>query len=108
MQDIQELCERVIVIDKGTLIFEGTLETLTERYSDSRRLRLTFEDPSLPDLSSFGELVESTEFAVVLAVPRAKTAAIAGEILQNYKVQDIAVEDVSADEVIRDLFDNNK
>lgn len=104
MQDIQELCKRVIVIDHGTLIFEGTLDALTDRYSDSRRLRLTFEDPSLPDLSSFGEIVETVDCSIVLAVPRAKTASVAGEILQNYKIQDIAVEDASADEVIRDLF----
>ena len=37
-------------------------------------------------------------------MPRPKTAAVTSEILQSYPVQDIAVEDVSADEVIRDLF----
>lgn len=104
MQDVQELCRRVIVIDHGSLIFDGTMAQLTARYSETRRLRLTFESDVLPDLSSYGEVVESAECAVVLAVPRSKTASITGEILQGYSVQDIAVEDVSAEEVIRDLF----
>ena len=104
MQDVQELCKRVIVIDHGAMIFEGTLEQLTSRYSESRRLRLTFDADSLPDLSAYGEVVDQQELVVVLAVPRAKTAAVTSEILQNYAVQDIAVEDVSAEEVIRDLF----
>jgi ABC-2 type transport system ATP-binding protein len=104
MQDVQELCKRVIVIDHGAVIFEGTLEQLTSRYSDSRRLRLTFDADSLPDLSAYGEVVDQQELVVVLAVPRGKTAAVTSEILQNYPVQDIAVEDVTAEEVIRDLF----
>jgi len=104
MQDVQELCKRVIVIDHGAMIFEGTLEQLTSRYSESRRLRLTFDADSLPDLSAYGEVVDQQELVVVLAVPRAKTAAVTSEILQNFPVQDIAVEDVSAEEVIRDLF----
>ncbi len=104
MQDVQELCKRVIVIDHGVLVFEGTLEELTSRYSDSRRLRLTFDLDELPDLGRFGEVVETQEQSLVLAVPRAKTAAVTSQILQNYPVKDIAVEDVSAEEVIRDLF----
>lgn len=104
MQDIQELCKRVIVIDHGTLIFEGTLEALTDRYSDSKRLRLTFEDTNLPDLSAYGEVVETDGCSIVIAVPRGSTASVAGNILQNFRVQDIAVEDVTAEEVIRDLF----
>src|SRR6185437_5905402 len=37
MQDVQELCNRVVVIDEGTTIFEGTLDDLTRRYSDARK-----------------------------------------------------------------------
>lgn len=104
MQDVQELCKRVIVIDHGSMIFEGTLEDLTARYSETRRLRLSFADDPMPDLSMFGEVVEQLELSVVLSIPRAKIAEVTGKILQSYPVQDVAVEDVSADEVIRDLF----
>ncbi|MBS1713616.1 MAG: ATP-binding cassette domain-containing protein [Armatimonadetes bacterium] len=103
MQDVQELCKRVVVIDHGTLVFDGTLEALTARYSGTRRLRLTF-DGAVPDLAVFGDVVESADSTVVLAVAREKTAAVTGAILQAHPVNDIAVEDVSAEEVIRDLF----
>ena len=48
MQDIQELCDRVIIIDHGAVVFDDRLDGLVARYSDSKRLRLTFERPVVP------------------------------------------------------------
>ncbi len=105
MQDVQELCERVVVIDHGAMVFDGTLDQLTRRYADTRRLRLTFSPESpAPDLARFGQVISGEERSVVLAVPAAKTAAVTGEILRRFDVVDIAVESVSVDEVVRDLF----
>jgi ABC-2 type transport system ATP-binding protein len=105
MQDVQELCRRVVVIDHGELVFDGTLDRLTAAYAGTRRLRLTFDsDAQAPDLSDYGHVVEVSERSVVLAVPRERTATVTGAILQAFPVHDIAVEDVSADEVIRDVF----
>ncbi len=105
MQDVQELCERVVVIDHGALVFEGSLGALTEGYSETRRLRLTFEESSaVPDLTAYGEVAETGENTVVLAVPRRDIARATGEILQAHRVVDVSVEDVSVEEVVRDLF----
>jgi len=105
MQDVQELCKRVVVIDHGSMVFDGTLESLSAAYADTRRLRLTFDGSQpVPDLSRFGEVCEQDGPSLVLAVPRARTAAITGEVLQAYSIVDIAVEDVPVDDVIRDLF----
>ncbi len=106
MQDIQELCERVIVIDHGSLVYQGTLESLTFTYSESKRLRLTFETSSSYDLSAYGSEVETTENTTVIAVPRNEVATATARILKDLPVIDIAIEDVSTEEVIRDLFAN--
>ncbi len=106
MQDVQELCNRVIVIDQGETVYEGTLDALTTEFSDSKRLRITFSD-EIPSegLSRFGTTVEQQDCTVVLAIPREQTAQVTGAILQQYSVADIGIEDVSVEEVIRDLFD---
>lgn len=105
MQDVEELCDRVVVIDHGALVFDGTLDSLTRRYAASRRLRLAFEASAPTEaLSAFGEIVESDECSVVLSIPQERTAAIAGEILARFDVVDIAVEQVSVEEVVRTLF----
>lgn len=105
MQDVEEVCDRVVVIDHGTLVFDGTLDSLTASYSESKRLRLTFENSAPTEaLAAFGEIVESEEGSVVLAIPSARTAAITGEILQRFPVSDVAIEAVSVEEVVRNLF----
>lgn len=109
MQDVQELCERVVVIDHGRKVFDGTLDALTSRHSHTRRLRLTFDaSPPVEALAGFGEVVESDASSLVLAVVRERTAAITGEILQRFAVVDIAVEEVSVDEVVRELFSSGR
>lgn len=105
MQDVQELCERVVVIDHGLKIFDGTLDALAGRYSDSRRLRLSFDrEVSKAELERFGSVVDESEAGLVLAIPRDQTAQITGQILQTFPVNDVAIEEVSVDEVVRTLF----
>lgn len=109
MQDVQELCERVIVIDHGIVVFDGGLESLMTQYSQSKRLRITFASEIHAGFAQeFGEPVEQEANTVVLSVPRDQTAAITGSILQRYDVADIGIEEVSVEEVIRDLFARNK
>ncbi|MBX7132510.1 MAG: ATP-binding cassette domain-containing protein [Fimbriimonadaceae bacterium] len=109
MQDVEEVCERVVVIDHGTKVFDGTLDSLMADYSGVRRLRLTFgEAVESSALAGFGEIVESEDASVVLAIPRERTAAITGEILQRFDVSDVAIEAVSVEEVVRDLFSGEK
>lgn len=105
MQDVQELCERVIVIDHGTIIFDGTLDALSSRYSDVRRLRLRLSKTvDEQDFAPFGEVTERDDDSVVLSIARDKAPQITAAVLAALPVADISIEEVSIDEVIRTLF----
>ena len=109
MQDVQELCERVVVIDNGAIIFEGTLDTLSEKFADTRRVRLTLEKPvALGDIERYGKIVEQSDLQVLIEVPRHETARATGAMLQALPVVDVAIEEVEMDEIIRDLFSANE
>jgi ABC-2 type transport system ATP-binding protein len=109
MQDVQELCERVVVIDNGTIIFEGTLDTLSDKFADTRRVRLTLEQPvALADIERFGKVVEQSDVQILIEVPRHETARATGAMLQALPVVDVAIEEVEMDEIIRDLFSANE
>ena len=105
MQDVEEVCERVVVIDHGMKVFDGTLDSLMADYSGVRRLRLTFDQAvDSSSLAGFGDIVEEGEASIVLSIPRDRTAAITGEILQRFEVSDVAIETVTVEEVVRGLF----
>jgi len=106
MQDVQELCDRVVVIDHGSVVFEGTLSELSNRFSDSRRVRLVFSSPvEDSDIARFGRVIERTEEGAILEVPRREIAQATAGILDALPVNDLSVESVDIEEVVRNLFE---
>jgi viologen exporter family transport system ATP-binding protein len=108
MQDIEELCERVIVIDHGNIFFDGPLTDIIDRFSGYKILRLTFDKAVNRDFTSFGEVIEQTPVSVQLKVPRAKVTETCRELLEACDVSDINVQEMPVEEVIRQLFGERK
>jgi ABC-2 type transport system ATP-binding protein len=104
MQDIEELCDRVLVIDHGKIFFDGPLAEIVDRFSSYKILSLTFEKEGMRDLSRFGEVTEQTPVSVQLKVPRAKVTDTCRRLLEACDVSDINVQEVPVEEVIRQLF----
>ena len=57
MQDIQELCDRVIIIDHGKIFFDGALDRIIDQFSAAKVVSLTFAEEAVRDFSAFGEVV---------------------------------------------------
>src|SRR5467141_4222371 len=104
MQDIEELCDRVLVIDHGKIFFDGPLDEIIDRFSGHKILSLTFDKQVTRDFSRFGEVIKQTPMSVQLKVPRAKVTETCRELLQACDVSDINVQEVPVEEVIRQLF----
>ena len=119
MADIQELCDRVIVIHKGRKIYDGKLDRLETGSAGTRQKIITF----LPDLNSvesvsrpgfppdwtsaFGETVRDESGKFTLRAPGNRVAEVSQEILQQGAVADITIEDVPLEDVIADLFEKH-
>ena len=104
MQDIEELCHRVLIIDHGKIFFDGPLAEIIDRFSGHKIISLTFEKEETRDLSSFGEVIEQTPVSIQLKVPRAKVTETCRQLLTACHVSDINVQEVPVEEVIRQLF----
>jgi ABC-2 type transport system ATP-binding protein len=105
MQDIEELCERVIIIDHGRICYDGPLAAIVDRFATYKLVSLVFEERTEGrDFREFGEVVESTAETVQLKVPRAKVAETCREILGRCRVQDISVQEPPIEDVIRQVF----
>ncbi|PYK39308.1 MAG: ABC transporter [Verrucomicrobia bacterium] len=104
MQDIEELCHRVLIIDHGKIFFDGPLAEIIDRFSGHKIISLTFEKEETRDLSAFGEVIEQTPVSIQLKVPRAKVTETCRQLLTACRVSDINVQEVPVEEVIRQLF----
>src|ERR1700745_2291904 len=104
MQDIEELCDRVIVIDHGKIFFDGALSAIIDRFSRHKIISLTFEKAAKRDLSVFGEVTELPPVSVQLKVPRAKVTETCRQLLEACDVSDINVQEVPVEEVMRQMF----
>ncbi|GAB5403664.1 MAG: ABC transporter ATP-binding protein [Aureliella sp.] len=107
MKDIAALCKRVVVITEGQIKFDGSLAGVIDSFSGSKLVRLHLADGQSADgLSKFAE-VESVELPrVTMRCQRSEVTKILASILQQYEVEDVAVEDPPLEEVIADLYAN--
>src|SRR5438477_8318108 len=104
MQDIEELCDRVIIIDHGKIFFDGPLNSIIDRFSGFKIISLTFAQPAERDFSALGEVLQQTPVSVQIKVPRAKVTETCREVLEECAVMDINVQELPVEEVIRQLF----
>src|SRR3954470_5725004 len=73
MTDIQELCKRVIIIDRGAISFDGQLSEVVDRFADFKLITIRFEGTatySAKAVAKYGEMVEHTPGSLPLKVKR--------------------------------------
>jgi ABC-2 type transport system ATP-binding protein len=105
MRDIEELCDRAIIIDRGRIMYDGQLRELVERHATHKVVKVRFERPvAAATLERFGEVARATDLQTALRVPRGRVPVVAAELLRQLPVEDIAIEETTAEEVIRQLF----
>jgi ABC-2 type transport system ATP-binding protein len=104
MQDIAELCERVILIDHGKLFFDGPLESVLDRFATTKLLDVEFASPCATDFSRLGRVLEHASTRVRLEVPRQQVADVCRELLACGPVTDFSVQEIPIEEIIRQVF----
>lgn len=105
MDDLVNLARRVIVIDDGKILFDGAFEELISKFAKDKLIKATLsKDAKLEDLEKIGKVKKLAFPEVVISVPRAATAVAASELLQNFPIEDISIDEIPIEEVIRKVF----
>jgi len=109
MDDVLALCPRVIVIDRGRLIYDGDLRRLAREVRPDKRIVVRLGQPvAQGELARFGQLISSGEAQAVLRVPADEVAGAVGRILSALPVADLTVEDPPLEEVMSELFESSR
>ncbi|MGB8343497.1 MAG: AAA family ATPase, partial [Ktedonobacteraceae bacterium] len=105
MADVVALCRRIIVIDKGKIIFDGDLSDLMNRVATSKVIRIELAHPvPAEQLKQYGEIKRQDGLQAELAVPRASTRMVASRLLEELPLTDLMIEDMPIEEVILLVF----
>jgi ABC-2 type transport system ATP-binding protein len=108
LDDISRLCQRVVLIDRGTVIYDGALEALRTRFGRQRTLVVDLdqetEDVVIPD----AELVRREGPRAWLRFDREATtaAALIAAITERYRIRDLTIEEPEIENIVRSIYEN--
>jgi len=109
MNEIERLCPRVILIDHGRLLYDGSIERIKSLYGSERILQVEFEQP-VPDFSlDQAELKRSDGRKKWFSFNRLTTpvSTLIASVSAQYPVVDLTVEDPEIEDVIRSIYLDN-
>jgi len=109
MEDIQRLCERIMIIREGEIVYDGSLVAVVQRYAQSKVIRAHLRRTPEPvqvdgELRAMGEVVECSANQLCLRVPRTGVARASARILELYPVLDLAIEEMDIGTIIERIF----
>jgi ABC-2 type transport system ATP-binding protein len=112
MEDVVQLCPRVVVIDRGRLIYDGDLRALSHKVRPDKRIVVRFADGDgagdRGDLARFGQVVAVEPGQATIQVAAEDVSGAVARILGALSVADLTVEDPPLEEVMSELFRSSR
>jgi ABC-2 type transport system ATP-binding protein len=113
MEDVVQLCPRVIVIDRGRLIYDGDLRALAHKVRPDKRIVVRFANGAAgtearEDLGRFGQVVAVEPGQATIQVAADDVSGSVARILGALPVADLTVEDPPLEEVLSELFRSSR
>jgi len=111
MEDIKELCERIIIIDEGSIIYDGQLADVIKKYAPYKELKATFNGEGVrrEQIEAYGRVDKFTPQSATILVKRDKIKEVAARLLaSDLPVDDINIDEVEISRVVRRIFNEHK
>lgn len=109
MDDVASLCSRVVIIDEGSLRYDGDLPSLVRSFRPDKRIVLRLGgEPDRAMLERVGAIVEIDAGQAVLQVPQGALREAVAHLLDQEGITDLTIEDPPLEEVMRELFAERK
>jgi ABC-2 type transport system ATP-binding protein len=106
LADVERLCRRIVLIDTGRIIYDGSVEAIKERYGTHRTLVVTLCDDE-PDFAIEGTEVESRDGTVArIRFDRklVKADQLIRRVTERYAVSDVSIEEPELESIIRRIY----
>ncbi|WP_113930466.1 ATP-binding cassette domain-containing protein [Bacillus sp. P14.5] len=114
LSDIEALCERVVMLDEGQIIYDGALQNLKTEWGEQKEIVFQFIDqPAIEGLNSLtAELgaqwqldEKDMSFSALIDVDDNKISELIGLVVSAYKVRDMKIKETTTEEIIRNIYE---
>lgn len=108
MNDIEDLCKRVIIINKGCISFDGQLNKINELFNMKKIIKIQFSEMVEKQiLNAYGNIVEYDGFNAIIEVEKDNINTISIKILESLPIKDFNIEDIPIEEGISLLYNSH-
>ena len=105
MSDIEQVCDRVIVISRGKIVFDGEMRQLKRSDGFSKQIRVVFHGPwSLNRIQKWGTIRQLNGREIIVDVAADKAAAFASYLFAEFPVRDISITEPKLEAIMADMF----
>lgn len=106
LEDIEALCRRTIVINHGSIVYDGAIDAVNSRLADKKIIKIQTLDAVRP--SDDWKIRSSENGTTILETDKEKTNAVVGSLLNTYDIKDFSVEDVPLEESLGMLYTSGR
>lgn len=117
LSDIEALCERVIMLDEGKVIYDGELAKLRSQWGEGKQIQFQFEEELVQDQLSF--LTQDLEvvwqkgdklnvWSALISDQESQMSELIGRVVGAHQIKDLRVTEISTEEVIRTIYEKGE
>ncbi len=105
MADIEQVCERVVILHMGNIVYDGRIENLSRLNGFKRKIRVLFRDSwNKENVEKLGKVIRTEGQEVLIEVPSESTTEVASVLISQFPIQDIRIEGPSLETIIESIY----
>ena len=105
MSDIEQVCDRVVIINHGKLVFDGNIHDLHRMDGFSKQIRVLFDGPwNKGQVEKLGKIREINGQELLLEIEPDEAAAVASHLFASFPVKDISITEPGLETIIESIY----
>ncbi len=112
MGDVDALCQRIVIIDKGKMLYDNDIEHLKGFFGSYRTLKIRIDgdlkqlaEKIDKELSDFKVSADDEWISILVDEEKAKVMEVLSQLQKSYEIRDMQLEEISTEEVIKKIYE---
>ncbi|MDA3856566.1 MAG: ATP-binding cassette domain-containing protein [Candidatus Woesearchaeota archaeon] len=113
MDDIEELCSRIVLIDEGIVAYEGSLNKFKEKYSDWKRVSFYYkkvhDKAKLERLRKNLDVIEEIDYNITIKIPANDSLGkYLSQIVESVEIIDLTIQEPKLENIVAKIYETRK